>query len=201
MTPLIWLRGLCGEGSRGDRTLRPSTLILMVNSDMQRLSFIMKWTLRSAICTEFTNLSESVRREGSPREAKQNIVRKTGVLSPSSSRQATHRVAGRVKPSSNPIPWPTQHFFLGTILSTNCHRIDAHCDAMTSHTIVCAVSEKSNGSQDLNVGKTLRQDKFKIRDGNDHRNDIITHWACATREILFRIMQGLDLETGIDAKG
>lgn len=39
--------------------------------------------------------------------------------------------------------------------------------------------------------------KFKERDHNEDRSDIITHWACATRDILFRILRGLDLETRI----
>lgn len=34
------------------------------------------------------------------------------------------------------------------------------------------------------------------RDVNDETSDEITHWACATREILARINEGLDLETG-----
>lgn len=41
------------------------------------------------------------------------------------------------------------------------------------------------------------EQRFARRDRNDEWSDTITHWACATREILFRVVQGLDLETGL----
>lgn len=34
------------------------------------------------------------------------------------------------------------------------------------------------------------------RDVNDETSNAITDWACATREILARIDEGLDLKTG-----
>lgn len=34
------------------------------------------------------------------------------------------------------------------------------------------------------------------RDVNDETSDAISHWACATREILSRINEGLDLKAG-----
>lgn len=40
--------------------------------------------------------------------------------------------------------------------------------------------------------------RFAQRDMNDERSDTITHWTCATREILFRVAEGLDLETGLE---
>ena len=40
--------------------------------------------------------------------------------------------------------------------------------------------------------------KVENRDINDHTSDTITYWACATREILYRIVNRLDLETGLD---
>jgi len=64
--------------------------------------------------------------------------------------------------------------------------------------VLCVVPENT---QDFNTGKTSPEEKFKKREGNDQKNDIITHWACATREILFRIAQGLDIETGLDTIG
>ena len=39
--------------------------------------------------------------------------------------------------------------------------------------------------------------KLSIRDINDETSDTITHWACATREILYRVVNRLDLETGL----
>lgn len=32
------------------------------------------------------------------------------------------------------------------------------------------------------------------RDTNHFRSDEIVHWACATREVLYRIVEGLDLD-------
>lgn len=34
------------------------------------------------------------------------------------------------------------------------------------------------------------------RDVNDETSDAIGHWACATREILARMNEGLDLKVG-----
>ncbi|CBJ32491.1 glycosyltransferase [Ectocarpus siliculosus] len=39
------------------------------------------------------------------------------------------------------------------------------------------------------------------RDINNYRSDDIEHWACATREVLFRIVEGLDLEGGGERGG
>lgn len=41
----------------------------------------------------------------------------------------------------------------------------------------------------MTIEKTVLQ-----RDTNDLRSADIVHWACATREILYRIVEGLDLE-------
>lgn len=51
--------------------------------------------------------------------------------------------------------------------------------------------------QDYSMGEDSPEAKFAERDGNNDRSDTITHWACATREILYRIANGLDLKTGI----
>lgn len=37
------------------------------------------------------------------------------------------------------------------------------------------------------------------RNTNDLRSDEIVHWACATREILHRVVEGLDLVDDDDA--
>ncbi|CAM9979334.1 unnamed protein product [Ectocarpus sp. 6 AP-2014] len=39
------------------------------------------------------------------------------------------------------------------------------------------------------------------RDVNNYRSDDIEHWACATREVLFRVVEGLDLEGGGERGG
>lgn len=36
------------------------------------------------------------------------------------------------------------------------------------------------------------------RDLNDYRSGTIVHWACATREILFRVANGLDLDQPVE---
>lgn len=36
------------------------------------------------------------------------------------------------------------------------------------------------------------------RDINDETSDTITTWACATREVLFRVVEGMDLESGLE---
>lgn len=42
---------------------------------------------------------------------------------------------------------------------------------------------------------------MKDRDVNDRKTDTITYWACATREILARIVDGRDLHTGEPLSG
>lgn len=39
--------------------------------------------------------------------------------------------------------------------------------------------------------------KAADRDRNDETSDTIIHWACATREILARVVEGLDPRTGL----
>lgn len=38
----------------------------------------------------------------------------------------------------------------------------------------------------------------EMRDVNDETSDTITNWACATREVLYRIVEGIDLESGLE---
>lgn len=39
--------------------------------------------------------------------------------------------------------------------------------------------------------------KLRARDVNDETSDTVTNWACATREILYRVVEGLDLDLGL----
>ncbi|CAM9858714.1 unnamed protein product [Ectocarpus fasciculatus] len=39
--------------------------------------------------------------------------------------------------------------------------------------------------------------RLNQRDVNDRVSDTITHWSCATREVLYRVDNGLDLQTGL----
>ena len=39
---------------------------------------------------------------------------------------------------------------------------------------------------------------LETRDVNDETSDTITNWACATREVLYRIVEGIDLESGLE---
>lgn len=48
--------------------------------------------------------------------------------------------------------------------------------------------------QEKRKGKLAAANTVLHRDLNDYRSDTITHWSCATREILFRVANGLDLE-------
>lgn len=36
------------------------------------------------------------------------------------------------------------------------------------------------------------------RDVNDETSDTITTWACATREVLYRVVEGIALESGLE---
>lgn len=40
------------------------------------------------------------------------------------------------------------------------------------------------------------EEYMQDRDINDVKTDTIMHWSCATREILARLVDGLDLKTG-----
>lgn len=40
------------------------------------------------------------------------------------------------------------------------------------------------------------EENLKRRDINVQASDTITNWACATREILYRVVNGIDLEKG-----
>ncbi|CAM9556159.1 unnamed protein product [Ectocarpus sp. 4 AP-2014] len=39
--------------------------------------------------------------------------------------------------------------------------------------------------------------RLNQRDVNDRVSDTITHWSCSTREVLYRVVNGLDLQTGM----
>lgn len=45
------------------------------------------------------------------------------------------------------------------------------------------------------------EEYMRNRDVNDRKTETITHWACATREILARVVDGVDLHTGKPLKG
>ena len=53
-------------------------------------------------------------------------------------------------------------------------------------------------SRQENHNREKVKENLKTRDINAETSDTITTWACATRETLFRVVNGIDLELGLD---
>ncbi|CAM9189158.1 unnamed protein product [Pylaiella littoralis] len=85
--------------------------------------------------------------------------------------------------------------------ATGCKCVDQRFSNMRiNHYLGCRgdyVDRLSRYWTEVLQGNMSPDHRLEQRDKNDCRSFAITHWACATREILYKAEKGLDLQTGL----